>query len=375
MDISVFENMTDEDFFSDKLTHIYFTSEVNDKSVEEFLNKINKAKMPTYDNKKLVEPKPIIIHISSPGGELIAGLRLLSIFSDTKVPICTIVDNFSASSATLISINSPYRLVTDYSLTLIHQYSGTFKGKREHFLNSIKIDDETAYLELKKMYLNKTKLKKKELLDLLKHDIWLDATFCIKKGLADRILKLNVKYDKRHDIKASELLKHPEYHNIYLNCKTDSKKIDTIFKKEDNKPYIIHPKSIECFDEDKEENDFKSSSGFSLISRIKTLPQSYCIIDIPIILEDLLPMLYCSKIYMHEHAHIVFNFLYFKYKSCLLDDTIKNTNTIFGLIKKILKERTKLPANIINNINKNLLILKPKECLKYGLCHEIIKIK
>jgi len=368
MDISIFENMSDEDFFSDKLTHIYFTSEINDKSVEEFLNKINKAKIS-------VDPKPIIIHISSPGGELISGLRLLGIFSDTKVPICTIVDNFSASAATLISICSPYRLVTDYSLTLIHQYSGTFKGKRDHFLNSIKIDEETAYSELIKIYLKKTKFKKKELLDLLKHDLWLDANFCIKKGITDRILKLNVKYDKKYDIKANELLKHSEYHNIYLNCKTDSKKIETILKKEDNKPYIFHPKSLECFDDDKDNSELKPSSGFSLVSRIKTLPQSYCIIDVPIILEDLLPMLYCSKIYMHEHSHIVCNFLYFKYKSCLLDDTIKNTNTIFGLIKKILKEKTKLPINVVNNINKNLLILKPKECLKYGLCHEIIKIK
>lgn len=374
MNISIFENMTDEDFFSDKLTHIYFTSEINDKSVEEFLNKINKAKTPTYVNNKLIEPKPIIIHISSPGGELISGLRLLSIFSDTKVPICTIVDNFSASAATLISISSPYRLITDYSLTLIHQYSGTFKGKRDHFLNNIKIDDETAYKELQKIYLKRTKLKKKELLDLLKHDLWLDATYCIKKGFADRILKLDVKYDKKYDIKASNLLKHTEYHNIYLNCKTDSKKIDTIFKIEDNKSCIIHPKSIDCFDENN--TDFKSSSGFSLISRIKTLKSpSYCIIDIPIMLEDLLPMLYCSKIYMYEHSHIVCNFIYFTYKSCLLEDTIKNTNTIFSLIKKILKERTKLNMNIINNINKNILILKPKECLKYGLCHEIIKIK
>ena len=29
MDISVFENMTDEDFFSNKLTHIYFNEYVS----------------------------------------------------------------------------------------------------------------------------------------------------------------------------------------------------------------------------------------------------------------------------------------------------------------------------------------------------------
>ena len=30
----IFDDMTDEDFFSDKLTHIYFTKNVNNESVQ-----------------------------------------------------------------------------------------------------------------------------------------------------------------------------------------------------------------------------------------------------------------------------------------------------------------------------------------------------
>ncbi len=43
MDISVFKNMTDADFFSKKLTHIYFTDKVNNKSVNKLINEIQEA--------------------------------------------------------------------------------------------------------------------------------------------------------------------------------------------------------------------------------------------------------------------------------------------------------------------------------------------
>jgi len=43
MDISVFENMTDEDFFSNKLTHIYFNEYVSNESIEKLIKKINEA--------------------------------------------------------------------------------------------------------------------------------------------------------------------------------------------------------------------------------------------------------------------------------------------------------------------------------------------
>ena len=40
IDISVFEKMSDSDFFSNKLTHIYFNKDVDDKSVNELIANI-----------------------------------------------------------------------------------------------------------------------------------------------------------------------------------------------------------------------------------------------------------------------------------------------------------------------------------------------
>jgi len=379
MNIDVFKSMSDEDFFSDKVQHIYFNSEVNEKSVNELLTKIHQANNPIYINKILIQPKPIIIHISSMGGELEPALKFLTAFKDSKVPICTLVDNYSASAATILSINSPYRLVSDYSLTLIHQYTVQLKGKREKLINELAITENTAYSKLIEMYLKKTKLNKKELNELLKHDLWLNADFCIKKGLADRILKFKKqshKIPKEYNLKAELLLKQPDFNNVYLECNAEKKNLDKfLYKKDDitTNPIIIHPQIANCTEY--ENGIYVMTEGLSLISRIRSLKSpTFCIIESAISLDDLLPMLFCTKIFIYDHASVICNLLYFQYKSLLLSDSIKNTNTIFNIIKKILKEKTKLPNKKIEDINNEFVILSPKECLKYGLCHEIIKL-
>jgi len=115
MDISVFKNMSDADFFSNKLTHIYFSDYVSNKSVNKLIDEINEANKETKTAAgAIIKPKPILIHISSHGGNLTDGMRLFSVFSLSKTPIATIVDNYSASAATFLSINSPYRLINNF---------------------------------------------------------------------------------------------------------------------------------------------------------------------------------------------------------------------------------------------------------------------
>ena len=80
IDISIFKNMSDEDFLSNKFTHIYFNDYVTNKSVNCLINEIKKANKPiTNENGAIIKPKPILIHISSYGGQVSAGMRLLSI--------------------------------------------------------------------------------------------------------------------------------------------------------------------------------------------------------------------------------------------------------------------------------------------------------
>jgi ATP-dependent protease ClpP protease subunit len=54
------------------------------------------------------------------------------------------------------------------------------------------IEDEYKNLEdmmekIKEIYMENAKIPKKELTELLKHDLWLDSKKCIKYGLVDEI--------------------------------------------------------------------------------------------------------------------------------------------------------------------------------------------
>ena len=137
-----FSSLKDNDFYSDKLTHIYFTSYVSNESVDQLIKDINTAN-------SLKNPKPILIHICSSGGSVIAGFRFLSVFKSSKMPIATIIDNYSCSAATFLSVSCPYRIMNKYSFCLLHEYSinGYINNKRAHLLNSIK-EYETFFMLL-----------------------------------------------------------------------------------------------------------------------------------------------------------------------------------------------------------------------------------
>ena len=75
-----FKNLNDNDFFSDKLTHIYFNGYVNDKSVDELIENIREASKIKEEKGVVINPKPILIHINSNGGLVYDGLRFLSVF-------------------------------------------------------------------------------------------------------------------------------------------------------------------------------------------------------------------------------------------------------------------------------------------------------
>ena len=66
IDISILENMSDTDYFSNKLTHIYFNKDVTECAVNELIASIKEAhKDITTTAGAILKPKPILIHIST----------------------------------------------------------------------------------------------------------------------------------------------------------------------------------------------------------------------------------------------------------------------------------------------------------------------
>jgi len=382
MDINIFKSMSDSDFFSNKLTHIYFNEEVSNKSIVKLIEKIENANKEVKTAAgAILNPKPILIHISSKGGSLDEGMALLSVFEFNKVPIATIIDNYSCSAATFLSINSPYRLINNFGYCLMHEYTitGKINDKQSELHQMINISD--AYFDnIINIYEKRTKMKRQELLDLVQHDLLLNADFCLKKGIVDRIININNK-DKQVDIKTNiyEIIKNP-YNNIKISCNNSIEELDKILFEDNLTPVIIYPRNNYCKEENIPENKKIEKNIFdtlNIIPRIMRLKQpTYAIINSPISIDDLLPMLYCDHIFMFDYAHIINNILYYHNKSSLLiNDNIKNTELIFDIITQILKEKTRMNKKLIEDIKKKFSLFDASKCLKLGLCHSIIHQK
>ncbi len=168
--------------------HIYYYTEVNRDSVYDLCTLIKEAEEESIllSYKLNIDEIPIYIHISSYGGSVYAALNAIDIIKSCKVPVYTIIEGATASAGTLISIVANKRFIRPNAHMLIHQLSSQCWGKMSE------IEDEYNNLvqlmeELKNIYIEHTKIPKKELNNLLKHDLWLTSSKCISYGLTDEL--------------------------------------------------------------------------------------------------------------------------------------------------------------------------------------------
>ena len=168
--------------------HIYFYCSVNKSSALSLNKEIRMVTrdLLTYARKYDMNPPPIYLHINSYGGSVFAGLSIIDQIKENEIPIYSVIEGAAASAATLISVCCDKRFIKPNSYMLIHQLSSGFWGKMNEF------EDEIANLKelmkvIKKIYIENTKLMGDELDDILKHDLWWNASICKKKGLVDKI--------------------------------------------------------------------------------------------------------------------------------------------------------------------------------------------
>jgi ATP-dependent Clp protease protease subunit len=154
--------------------------------MKELLDKLNddfitfKSKNDIYD----ITPKPIYLHINSYGGGVFAAFAGVDFIKQSSIPVHTIIEGASASAATILSVVGEKRYMSKHGSMLIHQLSSWMSGKMSD------MDDEYKNLEemmdnITNIYLNHTKIKKKDLVEYLKHDRWWDFDKCKKAGLID----------------------------------------------------------------------------------------------------------------------------------------------------------------------------------------------
>jgi len=153
------------------------------KQIDEVTRQLTLLKL-TY---QLIEVPAIELHISSDGGDIAPALSLVDKIKTNSIFIDTYCEGFVASAATLISVVGRKRYLTKNSCLLLHQLSGEMWGPYES-LNDEKQNLDLYMMLIKKVYLENTKFKSKNLNELLKHDLCLTSRMCLQFGLVDAVI-------------------------------------------------------------------------------------------------------------------------------------------------------------------------------------------
>lgn len=178
------------------INEYYLYNDITMKSIQGLLKFIKNAEkrwnvflLGTYDLIEKVEPKPLKIFINSNGGDFFAAIPIIDAIRNSKIPIHTYVEGIAASASSLISIVGHKRFITKNSFMLIHELRGGIQGTYSNITDEKENCDKIMSL-IKNIYIEKSnnKLKINILENILKRDIILSATECLKYGLVDEII-------------------------------------------------------------------------------------------------------------------------------------------------------------------------------------------
>ena len=170
---------------------IYFRGNVTDEKIQKLIDVINLKNKKFDEIKKNLlvkhaEPNPLYLHITSYGGDLLAGFRAIDAIQRSKIPIYTIVDGYAASAATLMSVVGAKRFMTPNSYMLIHQLSSGAIGKYWEIKDEYE-NCEMMMNDIYNLYLKHSKMNIDDLKKYLEHDLWWEYKQCIEKGLIDEL--------------------------------------------------------------------------------------------------------------------------------------------------------------------------------------------
>lgn len=185
---------TSNDFFGEITVsdnHIYLYQGISPKSMMEMgvaIKTIGQQIINMVTDLDLPNAPPIHLHINSGGGCAFSGLAGASHILNSDIPVFTYVEGSAASAATILSCVGAKRHITEHSFMLIHQISTGVWGTYENLRDEKESMDSLMEM-LESIYLKHTKLKKKQLKDLLKRDLWMNPQKCLELGLVDEVIK------------------------------------------------------------------------------------------------------------------------------------------------------------------------------------------
>ena len=226
------------DFYSDKAEHIYFYSGVDEESVNKLHDLLKIASKTKKNGNVSKPPKPIVIHLKSPGGLALSQNLFNVIMSTQRVPLCVVIESLCASAATTLALLAPYRVMIDYSSYMIHDSFGATPLKGHEKISGTFIHEYAFISKYLSLVRERTGLSEKEIKKFISRDIFLDSNYCKKKKIIDRILKfpkINTSKDYNKSIHTELSLKLPTFlkktnlNHLYIDTEKiyDGELVDT----------------------------------------------------------------------------------------------------------------------------------------------------
>jgi len=133
-----------------------------------------------------VDPKPIVLILTTHGGLVHAAFSVVDTIQSLRVPVNTVVSGYVASAGTLISLAGTKRFITPNSFMMIHEirsgFWGRFSDTRVEYENITKLMEHVT-----KYYIEKTKITREKLTEMLRTDNDLNAAESLELGLVHKV--------------------------------------------------------------------------------------------------------------------------------------------------------------------------------------------
>jgi ATP-dependent protease ClpP protease subunit len=169
--------------------HLYFSADITPKTAFTLCKYLRslEIKLMMENINMCMDVKPeIYLHITTNGGCIYSAFSIIDCFESLRIPVNTVIDSNVSSAGTIISIHGYKRYICNNSYVLIHELRSGCWGKLAYiddtYKNCLKIQDH-----INQIYLDKTKITKKYLKEILVKDLELNAEECIRMGIADEI--------------------------------------------------------------------------------------------------------------------------------------------------------------------------------------------
>ncbi len=346
--------------------HIYLTSDVDQTSLDHIRAAVNSMDMPitvpfggSTDEVQEVKlaPKPILLHIDSPGGYVKSCISIIRIILNAKTPVHTVVEGMAASSAALILACGQKRFAYPDSIVLIHQHRKTLHPHAPetitHEDDLVEAEQGTALYELMKGFLSeRTKMTPTLLQSLLSRDKFLSASEAKRLGLVTQILNVPALYPTPTKLITPRSIEEDNHIVIGHNTLESSSIVHKIHNINLLRNTSTHwrghiiggtPQPIAL------QIDSVRPNYYFVLPIVNAIQSS--LVPITSFMEgqcpewDVIVSLVCHERFLYYKSTVQLDFRYTKMNESKAVDTVTNTKILQAFVRRIFATRTKWPKS------------------------------